>query len=105
MGQLALLAASGLAAFGPRLAGSAMRLFGRSPMRAAALGGAVGLGGAHAVSSLGGGGGLFGGDDDKRRRRRKKALSESDIRQALTIASAISKKAAENFVLMRVRRG
>lgn len=47
---------------------------------------------------------LFGGDGDgKRRRRRRKALTNDDVRTALTIASAISKKAAENFILMRVR--
>jgi len=46
---------------------------------------------------------LFGGDDDKRRRRRRKALTNDDVKTALTIASAISKKAAENFILMRVR--
>lgn len=38
-----------------------------------------------------------------RRRRRRKALTNDDVRTALTIASAISKKAAENFVLMRTR--
>jgi len=43
------------------------------------------------------------GDDQKRRRRRRKALTNDDVRTALTIASAISKKAAENFILMRVR--
>jgi len=48
--------------------------------------------------------GLFGDDDGvPRRRRRRKALTDSDIRQALIIASSISKKAAENFVLMRVK--
>jgi len=46
---------------------------------------------------------LFGNGDDKRRRRRRKALTNDDVRTALTIASAISKKAAENFILMRVR--
>lgn len=45
---------------------------------------------------------LFDGDG-KRRRRRRKALTNDDVRTALTIASAISKKAAENFILMRVR--
>jgi len=45
----------------------------------------------------------FGDDDMKKRRRRRKALTNDDIRTALTIASAISKKAAENFILMRVR--
>jgi len=48
--------------------------------------------------------GLVGGDDEiPRRRRRRKALTNDDMRSALTIASAISKKAAENFILMRVR--
>lgn len=47
---------------------------------------------------------LFGDDDGQpRRRRRRKALTNEDMRSALTIASAISKKAAENFILMRVR--
>ena len=47
---------------------------------------------------------LFGGEDGTgRRRRRRKALTNDDVRTALTIASAISKKAAENFILMRVR--
>jgi len=45
---------------------------------------------------------LFNGEE-KRRRRRRKALTNDDVRTALTIASAISKKAAENFILMRVR--
>lgn len=35
------------------------------------------------------------------RRRRRKALTADDIRIALVIASAISKKAAENFILSR----
>jgi len=43
------------------------------------------------------------GDGFPRRRRRRKALTNDDVRTALTIASAISKKAAENFILMRVR--
>jgi len=37
------------------------------------------------------------------RRRRRKALTNDDIKLALTIASAISKKAAENFILTRTR--
>jgi len=50
----------------------------------------------------------FGGNGDPlapemKRRRRRKALTNDDVRTALTIASAISKKAAENFILMRVR--
>jgi len=54
------------------------------------------------IAGVGLGGQLF-GDDGKRRRRRRKALTNDDVRTALTIASAISKKAAENFILMRVR--
>ena len=46
----------------------------------------------------GGGNGMF-----KRRRRRRRALTADDMRVALTIASAISKKAAENFILQRTR--
>ena len=59
----------------------------------------AGIGGVAAGESL------FGGDGDGsgRRRRRRKALTNDDVRTALTIASAISKKAAENFILMRVR--
>ena len=57
-----------------------------------------------AVSEMPFFGGFFGKAAAKRRRRRK-ALSSDDLRLALTIASAISKKAAENFILQRVRRG
>ncbi len=46
---------------------------------------------------------LGGGDDVPRRRRRRKALTNDDVKLALTIASAISKKAAENFILTRTR--
>ncbi len=46
---------------------------------------------------------IDGNGEEKRRRRRRKALTNDDVRTALTIASAISKKAAENFILMRVR--
>ncbi len=61
---------------------------------------AVGAG----IGGVAAGEALFGdGDGLVRRRRRRKALTNEDIRTALTIASAISKKAAENFVLMRVR--
>lgn len=44
-----------------------------------------------------------GGNGLARRRRRRKALTADDMRVALTIASAISKKAAENFILSRTR--
>jgi len=47
---------------------------------------------------------LTGGDGGgQRRRRRRKALTNDDVKTALTIASAISKKAAENFILVRTR--
>jgi len=55
------------------------------------------------IAGVGIGGQLFDGDGGQRRRRRRKALTNDDVRTALTIASAISKKAAENFILMRVR--
>jgi len=66
---------------------------------------AVGAG----IGGVAAGEALFGGDGDglaggmPRRRRRRKALTNDDMRTALTIASAISKKASENFILMRVR--
>ena len=85
MGALIALAARAAAA-GLRIPGA--RLL---PTVGAGIGG-VGLGEA-----------FFGGDDQKKRRRRRKALTNDDVRTALTIASAISKKAAENFILMRVR--
>jgi len=57
------------------------------------------------IAGVGIGEQFFGGDGGggQRRRRRRKALTNDDVRTALTIASAISKKAAENFILMRVR--
>ena len=61
------------------------------------------------VPLVGGAGGfalgesLFGGGGGQRRRRRRKALTNDDVKTALTIASAISKKAAENFILVRTR--
>jgi len=45
----------------------------------------------------------FGGGGGRRRRRRRRALTADDMRLALTIASAIGKKAAENFILQRTR--
>lgn len=54
------------------------------------------------IAGVGLGGQIF-DEDMKKRRRRRKALTNDDVRTALTIASAISKKAAENFILMRVR--
>jgi len=86
MGALIALAARVAAGLGTRAAPLARLL----PTVGAGIGG-VGIGQA-----------LFDGDG-KRRRRRRKALTNDDVRTALTIASAISKKAAENFILMRVR--
>jgi len=52
----------------------------------------------------GGGGGGFGfGGAVRRRRRRRKALTSSDLATALTLSTAISKKAAEVFILQRTR--
>ena len=86
MGALIALAARVAAGIGAR-GGSLARLL---PAVGAGIGGA-------AVGEQ-----LF-GDGAPRRRRRRKALTNDDVRTALTIASAISKKAAENFILMRVR--
>jgi len=92
MGAVIALARSvglALARRGPgRLAGRALGLL---PAVGAGIGG-VALGES-----------LFGDEEVPKRRRRRKALTDNDIRQALIIASSISKKAAENFVLMRVR--
>jgi len=86
MGALIALASRVAAGLGGR-AGTLARLL---PTVGAGIGG-VAIGEA-----------AFGGEE-KRRRRRRKALTNDDVRTALTIASAISKKAAENFILMRVR--
>jgi len=53
----------------------------------------------------GGGGGVFAsfGGAVRRRRRRRKALTASDLATALTLSTAISKKAAEVFILQRTR--
>jgi len=56
--------------------------------------------------ALGGGdgGGFLGfGGAVRRRRRRRKALTASDLATALTLSTAISKKAAEVFILQRTR--
>jgi len=84
----------------------------RQFLRKAAVPLVLEAGGAVAGAEITGGGpfpgffGIGGGGGDiqaHRHRRRKKALTESDVRLALTIASAISKKAAENFILQRTR--
>jgi len=90
MGALIALAAR-IGGLGLRRAGPLVR---RSLLPVGA-----GIGGVAAGEQLFGGDGEGGG----RRRRRRKALTNDDVRTALTIASAISKKAAENFILMRVR--
>ena len=56
------------------------------------------------ISGGGGDGGFFGfGGAVRRRRRRRKALTASDLATALTLSTAISKKAAEVFILQRTR--
>ena len=56
------------------------------------------------IPSAGGFGGFGGfGGAVKRRRRRRKALTASDLATALTLSTAISKKAAEVFILQRTR--
>lgn len=52
---------------------------------------------------LPGRGSIFGGGGLRRRRRRRKALTATDLSTALTLATAISKKAAEVFILQRTR--
>lgn len=91
----ALLALARTVAFRGGLRGGplARRALGLVPSVGAGIGGVAA---GEALFGDGNGGGM-------RRRRRRKALTNDDVRTALTIASAISKKAAENFVLMRVR--
>lgn len=93
MGAVIALARSvGLALARTRGGGLARRGLGLLPTVGAGIGGVAA------------GEAIFGDDDGlPRRRRRRKALTETDVRQALIIASSISKKAAENFVLMRVK--
>lgn len=82
----------------------ARRLGGTSVARLATGAGVIGAGtlaGNVLFDALDGDGGRVSGGMPRRRRRR--ALTNDDMKTALTIASAISKKAAENFVLMRVR--
>lgn len=104
MGALIALASRVLASLGRGVLGGAGRR--------ALAGGAVGALGAEELTGggfpgffgIGGGGGragLLGGALPRRRRR--KALTDSDVRLALTIANSISKKAAETFILQRVR--
>lgn len=99
MGALIALASRVVAPLGRALGVGA----GRSTSRALATiagGTALGIAGEDLLGNVFDGGG---GNGVMARRRRRKALSDTDMRTALTIASAISKKAAENFILMRVR--
>jgi len=87
-----------LIALAARMAAGPVARIGGPLARRALLPIGAGIGGVAAGEAL------FGdGDGTRRRRRRRKALTNDDVRTALTIASAISKKAAENFVLMRTR--
>ncbi|KKL47340.1 hypothetical protein LCGC14_2336540 [marine sediment metagenome] len=99
MGALLALAGRVVAPLGRRVG---LRFGGRGTAALATIAGGTALG-SLGVDALGE---VFGGRGDggaAPRRRRRKALSDTDMRTALTIASAISKKAAENFILMRVR--
>jgi len=88
------------------LAGRFLPALGRAVTGRAALVGGAGFTLGGIGRKRGGGAGIAGGADDELfiRRRRKRALTSDDLRVALTIASAISKKAAENFILQRTRR-
>ena len=89
------------------LRGLAVRVGGRAaiPLAAGVGGGILGteVGGGGPFPGFFGFGGGGGGGGGPRRRRRRKALTNTDMQTALTIASAISKKAAENFILVRAR--
>lgn len=100
MGALIVLAGGVLRALGVRFAGRAA-----VPLAAGIGGGILGteIGGGGPFPGFFGLGGTGGGDAAPRRRRRRKALTNTDMQTALTIASAISKKAAENFILVRAR--
>lgn len=72
-------------------------------MAAKAIGGGAkavikGVGAAPMLAAVGLGG-------RRGRRRRRQALTQDDIKLMLMISSSISRKAAENFVLRRVRGG
>lgn len=71
----------------------------RRPALTAAVAGGAGLAAFGAQQAA-----TMGGDGMRPRRRRRRALTADDMRTMLTIASAVSKKAAENFILQRTRR-
>ena len=81
-------------------------LLGGGGRRAIAGGLAGGVAGgelAERFNFFGAGGPALDGVVPTRRSRRRKALNSDDLKLALTIASAVSKKAAENFILSRTR--
>lgn len=95
----ALLAGTLALPLAGRLLRPALGFIRRRPAVSAGIAGTAGLaafGGQQALT--------IGGDGLRPRRRRRRALTADDMRTALTIASAISKKAAENFILQRTRR-
>lgn len=95
-----ILTAAALAPLALRGGRAALGLARARPAVAAAGVAGVGLAGLGAAQLPG----ILFGDEVRARRRRRKALTSEDMRTALTIASAISKKAAENFILQRTRR-
>lgn len=100
----AILAASLALPFAGRIVRAAGGLIRRRPIAAGAIAGGAGLAafGVQQAVTMGGDGSTGSGLVPRRRRRR--ALTADDMRTALTIASAISRKAAENFILQRTRR-
>jgi len=100
----ALLAASLALPFAGRIVRTVGGFVRRRPVATTAAVGGVGLAafGAQQALTMGGNGDATGGFAP--RRRRKRALTADDMRTMLTIASAVSKKAAENFILQRTRR-
>lgn len=100
MGALIALASRVIAPLARALGGGVARGGTGRALATIAGGTAIGALGVEALGDVFDGGGPGGISP---RRRRRKALSDTDMRTALTIASAISKKAAENFILMRVR--
>lgn len=100
----ALLAASLALPFAGRLARLAGGFIRRRPVAAAGIAGGAGLAAFGVQQAVTMGGGAGGPDGLVPRRRRRRALTADDMRTMLTIASAVSKKAAENFILQRTRR-
>ncbi len=76
---------------------------GRRAIAGGVTGGVAGGELAERFNFFGAGGPAIDGIGPARRRRRRKALTSDDLKLALTIASAVSKKAAENFILSRTR--